>query len=89
VALPLTAAVPAVVPPLEHVVGAEACGPNTLKVTVPPAPAVAPDSAELIDVAAMAVPAVPDDGAVAVVAVALVTAVEAMPAPHVLDEAAL
>jgi hypothetical protein len=89
VALPATVAVPTVVPPLVHVDGAVVWGPNTLKVTVPVAPAVAPDKVELTDDAATAVPAVPVAGPLAVVVVALVTAVEAIPLPHVLAEAAL
>ena len=87
--MPLTVAVPTVVPPLVQVAGAEACGPNTLKVIVPVAPAVAPDNAEPIDDAASAVPAVPLAGPDAVVVVAFVTTVEDMDAPHVLAPAVL
>ena len=54
-ALPETVAVPTVVPPLVHVEGALDCGPKTLKVIVPLAPVPAPDSAELIELEAMAV----------------------------------
>jgi hypothetical protein len=89
VALPDTVAVPTVVPPLVHVDGAVAWGPNTLNVTVPVAPAVAPDNVELTDEAAIAVPVVSVAGPLAVVVVALVTTVEAMPLPHVLAEARL
>jgi hypothetical protein len=60
-----------------------------LNVTVPVAPAVAPDRVEEIDDAAIAVPAVSVPGPLAVVVVALVTTVEAMPLPHVLAEARL
>jgi hypothetical protein len=57
----LTIAVPTVVPALQ-LVGAEGCGPNTLNVIVPVGLAP-PDSAELIEPAATAVPAVPLAGA--------------------------
>jgi hypothetical protein len=80
--LPLTAAVPTVVPPLEHVAGAVACGPNTVNVIVPPAELVAPDTAALI----AAVPAVPPAGAPTVKAGdATPTTVEAIPLPHLLS----
>jgi len=82
--LPLTVAVPTAVPPLVQVVGADAWGPNTVNVTVPVAPLVAPDSAEPIDEVAMAVPAISVADAVAVVAVVLVTTVSAIPEPQVL-----
>ena len=49
VALPDTVAVPTVVPPLVHVVGALACGPKTVNVIVPPAPLVAPLSVAVIE----------------------------------------
>jgi hypothetical protein len=78
-------AVPTVVPPLVHVLGALACGPNALKVIVPVAPVVAPARVELTALVAIAVPAAPVAGPDAVVVVvALPTAVEAMPEPHVL-----
>jgi hypothetical protein len=54
VALPDTAAVPTVVPPLVQVDGALAWGPNTLNVIVPVAP-IPPDNAELMELAAIAV----------------------------------
>ena len=53
-------------PPLVHVVGAEACGPNTLNVITPvalPAPELLANTA-LIDEAAIAAPDVPVPGAV-------------------------
>jgi hypothetical protein len=87
--LAVTVAVPTVVPPLVHVIGAEACGPNTLNVIVPVG-LDPPDRVEVMAVDVIDVPAVPDAGAAAVAAVvAGPTAVEAIPAPHVLDEAAL
>jgi hypothetical protein len=89
VLLPLTVAVPIVVPPLVQVVGALACGPYTVYVIVPVAPAVAPDSTELIELAAIAVPATPVAAAVAVVVVAFLTTVEAIPLPQVLTDARL
>jgi hypothetical protein len=55
--LPETVAVPTVVPPLVHVVGALACGPNTSKVIVPPgaeAPLPPPDSTPVIEPAEIA-----------------------------------
>jgi hypothetical protein len=57
--LPDTLAVPTVVPP-EQSDGAEACGPNTLNVTVPPG-ARPPESAATDEIA---VPAAPTDGTV-------------------------
>jgi hypothetical protein len=87
VALPETVAVPTVVPPLVHVLGALACGPNTVNVTVPPAPPVAPDKIELIELAAIVDPALPLEGAEAVVVVVFLTTVELIPLPHVLAEA--
>jgi hypothetical protein len=65
--------VPTVVPPLVQLVGAVAWGPKTLKVIVPPASLVAPESVELIEVAAIPVPVASVAGAVAVVVVALWT----------------
>jgi hypothetical protein len=82
-------AVPTVVPPLVQVVGALACGPNTVNVIVPPAPLVAPESAELIELAAIVVPALPVDGGEAEVVVAFLTTVEAIPEPHVLADEVL
>jgi hypothetical protein len=66
VPLPAAVAVPTVVPPLVHVDGAEACGPNTLNVIVPvavPTPELLANT-PLIDEEAIAVPAVPVPGAV-------------------------
>jgi hypothetical protein len=88
--LPDTVAVPTDVPPLVQVLGALACGPNTVNVTVPPALPVAPDSAPLIKPVPMAIPVASVDGAPAVSAVlALATDVEVIPLPHVLLEAEL
>ena len=87
--MPETVAVPTVVPPLVQVLGALAWGPKTLNVIVPVAPLVAPESVELIEPAEIAVPAVPVDGADAVVVVAFLTTVEAIPLPHVLAEEVL
>jgi hypothetical protein len=71
--LPLTVALPTVVPPAVQAVGAAACGPNTLKVTLPLASLVAPESAELIALAAIAVPVASLAGAATVVVVAFPT----------------
>jgi hypothetical protein len=57
---PATVAVPAAVPPEEQSDGADACGPNTLNVTVPLGDKP-PDSPATDEIA---VPAAPDDGAV-------------------------
>jgi hypothetical protein len=84
---PDTVAVPTVVPPLAHDVGAVACGPKTVNVTVPVAPAVPPESVAEIDEAPIAVPAVPAVTATADSAVAFVTTVEAIPAPQALLDA--
>jgi hypothetical protein len=89
VALPDTVAVPTVVPPLVHVLGAVVCGPNTVNVTVPVAPLVAPESTELIEVVAIAVPEVSVAGAAAVVIVRFLTTVEVIPDPQVLAELVL
>jgi len=82
--------VPTVVPPLVHVVGAEACE-KTVKVIVPVALLpLAADSTELIDDVAIAAPALPVAGAAAVTAAfALLTTVSAMPEPHVEADALL
>jgi hypothetical protein len=82
--LPLTVAVPTVVPPVVQFVGALVCGPNTVKVTVPPAELVAPDSVEEIEPAAIALPGVPPAGAVTAKAGAFETTVDAIEVPHVL-----
>jgi hypothetical protein len=76
-----------VVPPLQSV-GAEDCGPNTLNVIVPVG-LDPPDSAELIEPGAIAIPVVPLPGADTDVLVALMTVVEAIPAPQWLFDAAL
>jgi hypothetical protein len=68
---PETAADPTTVPPLVQVVGALACGPKTENVTVPVEPLVDPESVPLIELAEIAVPAAPVDGAVAAVVVVL------------------
>jgi hypothetical protein len=76
--LPLTVAVPTVVPPLVQLVGAVACGPNTTNVIVPVG-ADPPVSLELIWLAAIAVPAVPVFGAVTLDTVVVVlTTVDVM-----------
>jgi hypothetical protein len=62
--LPDTLTVPTTVPPLLQPLGGEDIGPNTVKVIVPEAPLVAPESVELIDPDEIAVPAVPPAGAV-------------------------
>ncbi len=59
---------PTVVPPLVHVVGALACGPNTVNVTVPFGIAP-PEIVELIEPAEMALAADPVEGALTVVVV--------------------
>ncbi len=70
-----------------QVVGAAAWGPNTVYVIVPLAPLAAPDSAELIELAKMAVPEVSAPSGLTVSeGAALPTTVEAMPEPHVLAE---
>ena len=86
---PLTVAVPTVVPPLVHVVGAVACGPKTVKVIVPVG-ALPLASTELIELVAIAVPAVPVPGPVAVtVGDAFGTTVSDIPEPHRLTAAPL
>ncbi len=57
-----TLAVPTVVPPLVQSLGGEDCGPNTSKVIVPPGEEP-PDNTPETDDAEIALPAVPDDGA--------------------------
>jgi hypothetical protein len=58
VLLPLleTGALPRLVPPLVHVLGGEDCGPKTVKVTVPPAPAAAPERTAFREPGAISVP---------------------------------
>jgi hypothetical protein len=75
--LPLTVAVPTTVPPLVHTPGALDCGPNTVNVIVPPTAGlvVPPDNTELIEPAAIAAPAVPAPGPLAVAAVVFLTTV--------------
>jgi hypothetical protein len=83
--LPLTAAVPTVVPPLVHVAGAVACGPNTVNVIVPPAELVAPETPAVIAAAGTAVPAVPPAGAPTDTAGDVAaTLVDAIKLPHTL-----
>jgi hypothetical protein len=78
-----TVAVPTVFPPEEQSDGADDCGPNTVNVIVPPGEPP-PDSAADTPDAEIAVPTVPDDGALTDIdVVAAVTAVSAIPAPHV------
>jgi hypothetical protein len=72
VAFPDTVAVPTVVPPLVQVEGALACGPKTLKVTVPVGLAP-PESVELMEPAAIAVLVTAVAGPTAEVAVAYLT----------------
>jgi hypothetical protein len=88
VAFPVTVVpVPTVVPPVVQVVGADVCGPKTLKVIVPLAfePELAA-SVEVIEPSGMAVPTVPLEGPVAVtVGDALATTVSDMPDPQALD----
>jgi hypothetical protein len=72
-----------------QLVGGVACGPNTLKVIVPVAVLVAPDSVELTAEDAIAVPETSVEGPAAVTALAFVMTVEAIPLPHVLAEATL
>jgi hypothetical protein len=87
--LPLTVALPTVAPPLVQLLGAVACGPNTVKVIVPLAPLLAPARVELIWLAAIGWPEVPVDGAAMVVVVVLATTVWAMALPHPELEGAL
>jgi hypothetical protein len=61
VPLPETVAVPTVVPPVAQLVGAEDCGPKTLIVIVPVG-LVPPARVLDTELAAMAVPAVPEAG---------------------------
>jgi hypothetical protein len=65
VPFPDTLAVPTVVPPDVHDVGAVDCGPNTVNVTVPDGDRP-PDSVLAIDEAEMAEPTTPLPGALAV-----------------------
>ena len=75
-------AVPTVLPPLVHVVGAVVCGPNTLNVIVPVAPLVAPLSIELTELAAIAVLVLPVPGADTVVEVTRTVLVKPLVAVH-------
>jgi hypothetical protein len=78
-----TVAVPTVFPPEEQSDGADACGPNTVNVIVPPGDPP-PDSAADTSDAEIAVPTVPADGALTdSEIVAAPTVVSAIPAPHV------
>jgi len=76
------------VPALQSV-GALDCGPKTLNVRVPVAPAVAPERAPAIELAKIAVPTLPLAGPEAVSVGAFLTTVELIPLPHVLAEEAL
>ena len=88
--LPDTVAVPTVVPPVTHVTGAVDCGPKTLNVIVPVAPLVAPESAEEIELLAIAVLVASVAGAAAVSAgPEMLTTVELIVAPQALFDAAL
>lgn len=60
---------PTAVPPLLQSAGGVGCGPNTVKLIVPPAWLYAPDRAAVTALAAIAVPAVPLAGADTVVLV--------------------
>ena len=84
--LPETVAVPTVVPPLVQVLGALAWGPKTVNVTVPVAPAVAPERAEEIELDEMIELVVAFAGPEAPVVVTFLTTVELIPAPQVLLE---
>jgi len=83
--LPLTVAVPTVVPPEVQVVGAVAWGPKTVKVTVPLAlePEVEPSVAE-IDVVTIVTPAVPVESSLVLrIGDALATTISDIPEPQV------
>jgi hypothetical protein len=83
VPFPDTLALPTVIPPEVHDVGAVGCGPNTVNVIVPDGDAP-PDSVPEIDEAEIAEPAVPDPGAEADSAgLAAPSTVSAIPAPQV------
>jgi len=81
--LPVTGAVPTVVPPEVQVVGAVDWGPKTVKVIVPAGLAPPERPEEMLEVA-MVLPAVPVAGPDAVrVVVALATTVSDIPEPQV------
>jgi hypothetical protein len=80
VPLPDTAAVPTTCHPAPHDVGALAAGPKTLNVIVPPGEDPPDSTADTAD-GAIALPDVPDDGALT--DNAGWTTVSAMPAPQV------
>jgi hypothetical protein len=89
VLLPLTALVPTVVPPVVQVVGADAKGPKTVKVTVPVGLEPPERVAEIVP-AVMAVPTVPVEGPDAPrEVVSLPTAVSDIPLPQVDTEVLL
>ena len=71
--LPDTVAVPTVVPPLVQVLGALDCGPKTLNVIVPLAPAPPPERVDVIALAAMAALVLSVAGALAEAEVAYCT----------------
>jgi hypothetical protein len=81
--LPDTDPVPTTCQPAPHDVGAFACGPYTLKVTVPPGEDPPESTAESAD-GGIATPSVPDDGTLNDVDVGVdaLTTVSAIPAPH-------
>jgi hypothetical protein len=84
-----TVAVAKLVPPLVHELGAVDCGPKTLNVIVPPPPAVAPERPAATVSGVTAVPTTSACGQLADSVVALVTTVDAMPAPQVLADGEL
>jgi hypothetical protein len=89
VVLPLTVtAAPTWVPPVAQLVGAVVWGPNTVNVIVPVG-LVPPDSGALMEVLAIATPAVAVAGAATVVVVAFLTTVDVMPVPQMLLDAML
>jgi hypothetical protein len=82
--LPDTDAVPTTCPPESHDAGAFADGPNTLNVTVPPGEDPPDNTADTAE-AAIALPALPDDGALTDNDVAdgvAPTTVSGIPSPH-------
>ena len=80
--MPLTGLVPSEVPPAVQVVGAVACGPKTVKVTVPVGLDPPERVAEIV-AAVMEVPAVPLEGPVAEkLGETLATTVSDMVEPH-------
>jgi hypothetical protein len=82
--LPVTVAVPTVVPPVLQLVGALACGPKMVNVTVPPAELVTPDRTAEIELAAIVLPVDALSGPLAVTFGEPETSVEAIELPHAL-----